>query len=84
MSFSKTMKKVLTAMLKILNISTKSKKKKKPSTNSQVKKTSAQTKDPVSAIFGPVTPNYSPTNKAGRAAEIREAEMQEIKNSLKK
>ena len=84
MSFSKTMKKVLSTILKILNTSTKSKKKKKPSPNTQVKKTSAQTKDPVSAIFGPTTPNYSPTNKEGRAAEFREAEMEEIKKALKK
>ena len=46
--------------------------------------TRTQTADPVSEIFGPVAPNYSPRNTEGRAAEIREAEMQELRDAINK
>ena len=57
----------------------------RPTTNTQTTTTTTTTQreDPVSEIFGPVTPNYSPTNREGRAAEIREAEMQELRDAIK-
>ena len=57
----------------------------RPETNTQTTTTTTTTQrvDPVSEIFGPVTPNYSPTNREGRAAEIREAEMQELRDAIK-
>jgi hypothetical protein len=35
-------------------------------------------------MFGPVAPNYQTTNKEGRAAEIREIQMDAIQEALEK
>ena len=54
----------------------------RPETNVNTSPAGTRTEDPVTSIFGSSTPNYSPTNREGRAAEVREAEMQELRDAV--
>ena len=49
-------------------------------TNTNTSRT--QNDEGLDSLFGPVGPNYSTTNREGRAEEIRELEMQELRNQL--
>jgi len=51
-------------------------------TNTNKKTSRTQNNEALDSLFGPVGPNYSTTNKEGRAEEIRELEMQELRNQL--
>jgi len=51
-------------------------------TNTNTNTSRTQNNESLDSLFGPVGPNYSTTNKEGRAEEIRELEMQELRNQL--
>jgi hypothetical protein len=44
----------------------------------------AKTESSLDSMFGPVALNYQTTNKEGRAAEIREIQMDAIQEALEK